>query len=91
VTKYLLAISLLANGFLYMLADSQAEDAAGYNYAVDYLVEDLIMARTMTNISLERMDDYKVANEALLEHCEPRSRIKAIKATPLPDLIKVTL
>lgn len=88
MTKYLLAISLLANVFLYMLADSQAEDTAGYSYAVDYLVEDLIMARTMTSVSLERMDDYKRANQELIDHCEPTSYIKAIKATPLPQLVK---
>ena len=89
MTKYLLAFSLIVNGFLYMVADSQAEDAAGYNYAIKYLVEDLIMARTMTGISLQLVDDYKVANQALIEHCEPRSRIKAIKATPLPPLVKL--
>ena len=27
------------NGFLYMLCDSYAEDVAGYDYAVNYLVE----------------------------------------------------
>lgn len=88
MTKYLLAISLLTNGFLYMLADSQAEDAVGYSYAIDYLVEDLIIARTMTSVSLERMDDYKQANQVLIDHCEPVPYIKAIKATPLPPLVK---
>lgn len=89
--KYLLVISLALNGFLYMLADSYAKDTAGYNYAIDYLVEDLIMARTLTNISLELVDDYKYANSQLLEHCEPKSADKAIKATPLPKLIKVMI
>jgi hypothetical protein len=29
----------------------------------------------------------KTANDALIEHCEPKSLTKAIKATPLPPLV----
>jgi hypothetical protein len=34
-------------------------------------------------------DEFRGANEALIEHAEPKSLNKAIKATPLPRLIEV--
>ena len=39
IPYYLLALSIGANTFFYMLCDSYVQDTAAYQYAVDYLVE----------------------------------------------------
>lgn len=38
---------------------------------------------------MEKCKHYQSANEALIEHSEPKSLNKAVKATPLPKLIEV--
>lgn len=73
-----LTISIFANIVLFLLAQSYAEDTAGFNYAVDYLITHPIDDGMIQN-------RYE-ANEALIQLMDERQIKRACDLTPPPPM-----
>jgi len=87
-------IFLLATVLLYGFLGYRTYMSYVYEDDIVFVVKDLKNRQQQIadlNASNSKLEDdlfwYKTANDVLIEHCEPKSLTKAIKATPLPPLV----
>ena len=87
-------IFLLATVLLYGWLGYRTYMSYVYEDDIVFVVKDLKNRQQQIadlNASNNKLEDdlfwYKTANDTLIEHCEPKTLSKAIKATPLPPLV----
>lgn len=78
----LLTISLFFNVAQFAVLFDNEEYINQQEYAIQYLGDEINSIKN----DIDLIDDYRSANEALIQHCKPCDVVKAIKATPLPPM-----
>lgn len=88
VLGFLLTMSVFLNAVTFSVMYDYEDENNASKGQVAKLQKSLDESESNASYWKEKCSGYQSANEALIKHSTPQSLDKAIKATPLPKLIK---